>query len=122
MAALGNYPMYAAGSLTLTQLIYSDAASANISIQKELQQVRELDFGALKLDIARNAVAAYMNVMRGRRPGPYPAAAGGSHPHQPRAGRTSSFGGRGPAPQRSTAGIAELATAPRRPARRHRNQ
>jgi len=64
MAALGNYPMYAAGSLTLTQLIYSDAASANISIQKELQRVRELDLGAMKLDIARDAVTAYMNVMR----------------------------------------------------------
>ncbi len=64
IAALGNYPIYAAGSLTLTQLIYSDAASANITIQKELQRVRELDLGALKLDIARDAVTAYMNVMR----------------------------------------------------------
>ena len=64
IAALGNYPMYAAGSLTLTQLIYSDAASANISIQKELQRVREFDLVALRLDIARDAVVAYMNVMR----------------------------------------------------------
>lgn len=64
IAALGNYSAYAAGSLTLTQLIYSDSASANISIQKELQRIRELDFGALKLDIARDTVTAYMNVMR----------------------------------------------------------
>ncbi len=64
MAALGSYPMYAAGSLTLTQLIYSDAASANISIQKDLQRVRELDLDGLRLDIARDAVSAYMNVMR----------------------------------------------------------
>ncbi len=56
--------MYAAGSLTLTQLIYSNDASANISIQKDLQQIRELDLEALRLDIARDAVAAYMNVMR----------------------------------------------------------
>lgn len=64
IGALGQYPKYAAGSLTLTQLIYSDGASANISIQKELQQVRELDLEALRLDIARDAVSAYMNVMR----------------------------------------------------------
>jgi outer membrane protein TolC len=64
IAALGNYPMVAAGSLTLTQLIWSDDASANITIQKELQRARELDLEALRLDIARDAVTAYMNVMR----------------------------------------------------------
>ncbi len=64
IAALGNYPMYAAGSLTLTQLIYSNDATANINIQKDLQQIRELDLDALKLDIARDTVTAYMNVMR----------------------------------------------------------
>ena len=64
IASLGQYPMYAAGSLTLTQLIYSNDASANISIQKDLQRVRELDLDGLRLDIARDAVAAYMNVMR----------------------------------------------------------
>jgi len=64
IASLGQYPKYAAGSLTLTQLIYSNDASANISIQKDLQRVRELDLEGLQLDIARDAVAAYMNVMR----------------------------------------------------------
>jgi len=64
IASLGNYPMYAAGSLTLTQLIYSEGASANITIQKELQNVRQLDLETLKLDIARDTVTAYMNVMR----------------------------------------------------------
>ncbi len=64
IASLGQYPKYAAGSLTLTQLIYSNDASANISIQKDLQQVRQLDLDGLRLDIARDAVAAYMNVMR----------------------------------------------------------
>ena len=64
IASLGQYPKYVAGSLTLTQLIYSNDASANISIQKDLQQVRELDLEGLRLDIARDAVAAYMNVMR----------------------------------------------------------
>lgn len=64
IAALGQYSRYAAGSLTLNQLIYSDGASANISIQKDLQRSRELDWQVLKLDIARQTVAAYMNVMR----------------------------------------------------------
>jgi len=64
IAALGNYPMYAAGSLTLTQLIYSNDATANINIQKDLQHIRELDLDTLKLDIARDTVTAYMNVMR----------------------------------------------------------
>jgi len=64
IASLGQYPKYAAGSLTLTQLIYSNDASANISIQKDMQRIRELDLEGLRLDIARDAVAAYMNVMR----------------------------------------------------------
>jgi len=64
IASLGQYPKYAAGSVTLTQLIYSNDASANINIQKDLQRIRVLDLDALKLDIARDAVAAYMNVMR----------------------------------------------------------
>lgn len=64
IAALGQYSRYAAGSLTLTQLIYSDGASGNISIQEELQTVRQLDMQALRFDIARDAVAAYMGVMR----------------------------------------------------------
>ncbi len=64
MAAFGQYSRYVAGSLTLTQLIYSDSASGNITIQRDLQKVRELDRQALRFDIARDAVAAYMGVMR----------------------------------------------------------
>ena len=64
IAALGQYSRYVAGSLTLTQLIYSDGASGNIAIQRDLQKVRELDIQALRFDIARDAVAAYMGVMR----------------------------------------------------------
>lgn len=64
IGALGQYSRFAAGSATLTQLIYSDAASGNISIQGDLQRARELDWQALRLDIARDAVAAYMNVLR----------------------------------------------------------
>ncbi len=64
MGALGQYAKSASGSLTLNQLIYSDAASSNISIQKDLHRARLLDSQALRLDIARDAVAAYMDVMR----------------------------------------------------------
>ena len=64
IAALGQYSRYIAGSLTLTQLIYSDGASGNITIQGDLQQIREFDMQALRFDIARDAVAAYMGVMR----------------------------------------------------------
>lgn len=62
--ALGQYARYAAGSLTLTQLIYSDAATANLAIRKDLQAAREHDWQALRLDIGRAAVAAYTGVLR----------------------------------------------------------
>lgn len=64
IAALGQYSRYAAGSVTLNQLIWSDRASADVAIQKELQRVRELDREALKLDIARDTVSAYLDVLR----------------------------------------------------------
>lgn len=64
LAAFGMYARYAAGSAVLNQLIWSDKASADIAIQKELQRARELDLDALRLDIARDAVSAYMNVLR----------------------------------------------------------
>jgi outer membrane protein TolC len=64
IAALGQYSRYVAGSLTLTQLIYSDGASGNITIQEDLQKIREFDMQALRFDITRDAVAAYMGVMR----------------------------------------------------------
>jgi outer membrane protein len=63
-AALGNYQRFAAGSLALTQLIYSDGASANITIQKELQQARKADREAVRLDITRVAAEAYLDLLR----------------------------------------------------------
>ena len=63
IGALGQYSRYAAGSLTLTQLLYSDAASANKIIQRELHEARKKDWGALRLDLARSAVAAYTAVL-----------------------------------------------------------
>ena len=62
--ALGQYARFAAGSLTLTQLIYSDAATANLAIQEDLQAAREHDWQALRLDIGRAAVSAFTGVLR----------------------------------------------------------
>ena len=62
--ALGQYARLAAGSLTLTQLIYSDAATGNVAIQQDLQAAREHDWQALRLDIGRAAVSAYTGVLR----------------------------------------------------------
>jgi hypothetical protein len=62
--ALGQYERFAAGSLELTQLLYSDGASANISIQKDVQKARVADRTTVRIDIVRAAAAAYMDLMR----------------------------------------------------------
>jgi hypothetical protein len=62
--AMGNYERFAAGSLELTQLIYSDKASANIKVQKNLQKARVADRDSLRLDITRTAAEAYLDLMR----------------------------------------------------------
>jgi outer membrane protein TolC len=62
--AMGNYEKYAAGSLELSQLIYSDRASASIKVQKNLQRARVADRESLRLDIARTAAEAYLDLMR----------------------------------------------------------
>ncbi|MEE8523071.1 MAG: TolC family protein [Thermoanaerobaculia bacterium] len=51
------------GGLTLTQLIYSDPALANVAVQQHLQLSREQQFEQLRLDIARDAAVAYLNVL-----------------------------------------------------------
>lgn len=52
------------GTATATQLIYSDDAWANLSIQKNLQKSREYNRDQLKLDIVQEAATAYLNVLR----------------------------------------------------------
>lgn len=52
------------GTATATQLIYSDDALANLSIQKNLQKSREYNLNQLKLDIVQDAATAYLNVLR----------------------------------------------------------
>ena len=54
------------GSGALSQLIYSEGAWANLSIQKHLQRGRELGRQQLRLDITQQAATAYLNLLRTR--------------------------------------------------------
>ncbi len=55
-----------APSLTLTQLIYSESANANVTIRQYLQEAREHDRESLRLDIAQDAATAYLDVLRAK--------------------------------------------------------
>ena len=59
-------------SFNLNQLIYSDPASANLTIQKNLQISREQSLRELRLDIVQAATSAYYRVLAARSwfPGP----------------------------------------------------
>jgi outer membrane protein TolC len=54
------------GSLTFSQLLYSESARANYSIQDHLQDAREDDRRGVELDIALDAATAYLNVLRAK--------------------------------------------------------
>jgi outer membrane protein TolC len=54
------------GSATLTQLLYSEPGWANRTIQKSLQEARELDRDALRLDIAFDAAVTYLDILRAK--------------------------------------------------------
>lgn len=54
------------GSIRATQIIYSEPAWANLSIQKSIQKSREWDFEQLRLDIILAASTAYLNVLRAK--------------------------------------------------------
>jgi outer membrane protein TolC len=54
------------GSLTFSQLLDSESARANFSIQKHLQAAREDDRRSVELDIALDAATAYLNVLRAK--------------------------------------------------------
>ncbi len=54
------------GGFTLSQLIFSHEANANVSIQRSLQASREWDQAALELDVALEAAEAYLDVLRGK--------------------------------------------------------
>lgn len=54
------------GNATLSQVIYSEPAWANLSIQRHLQTALEKDRDQLRLNVTRDAALAYLNVLRGK--------------------------------------------------------
>ena len=66
-ASFGQRPQHTVdGGLTLRQLIFSQEANANVSIQKSIQTSRERDRASLELDVAMDAAEAYLNVLRAK--------------------------------------------------------
>ncbi|MCH7664928.1 MAG: TolC family protein [Acidobacteria bacterium] len=66
-ASFGSQPERSVtASASLTQLLFSEPALANLSIQKRLQEAREHDFETLRLDIALDAATTYLNLMRAK--------------------------------------------------------
>ncbi len=60
----GQNPEFStAGAITLNQTLYSEAASANITIQKKLQKAQEENFNASQLDAILDATTAYFNIL-----------------------------------------------------------
>jgi outer membrane protein TolC len=52
------------GSVSLTQILYSDPAWANLTIQKRLQRAREKEYEGVRLDIVQETATAYLDVLR----------------------------------------------------------
>lgn len=66
-ASMGRNPQYNVdGGLTLRQLLYSQDARANVSVQTSFQASREWDRAALELDVVLDAAEAYLNVLRAK--------------------------------------------------------
>jgi outer membrane protein TolC len=53
-------------AVSLDQLLYSDAASANLKIQKELQRTRESSLKEFSLDVVQAATTSYYTVLNAR--------------------------------------------------------
>ncbi len=53
-------------ALSLDQLLYSDAASANLKIQKELQRTRQASLSQFRLDVVQAAATSYYTVLNAR--------------------------------------------------------
>ncbi len=54
------------GSVTATQVLFSEPAWANLSIQKDLQKSREKEYEQFKLDIVQGSATAYLNVLQAK--------------------------------------------------------
>lgn len=60
----GQSPEFStAGNITLQQTLFSEAANANISIQKSLQKAQEENFNSAELDLIFNASNLYFNAL-----------------------------------------------------------
>lgn len=67
IASFGSQPERSVtGSAELSQLLFSDDALANKSIQNSLQMGREWDYESLRLDIALEAGTTYLNLLRAK--------------------------------------------------------
>ena len=58
-----NPELSTAGNLSLNQIIYSEQATANISIQKSLLDAQKEDYNASELDALLNSSVAYFNAL-----------------------------------------------------------
>ncbi|UCH83505.1 MAG: TolC family protein, partial [Candidatus Latescibacterota bacterium] len=54
------------GRAVLTQVLYADGAWTGYTAEKHLQEGRESDFRALRLDVAQEAGEAYLNLLRAK--------------------------------------------------------
>ncbi|MEM6893627.1 MAG: TolC family protein [Bacteroidota bacterium] len=60
----GQNPEFStAGAITLEQVLFSEAANANIAIQKKLQKAQEESFNASQLDAILDGTIAYFNIL-----------------------------------------------------------
>ncbi|WP_198553807.1 TolC family protein [Tenacibaculum sp. Bg11-29] len=60
----GTNPEFStSGAIVAEQLIYSESASANVDIQKELQKAEKAKYNASELDALLNASVAYFNAL-----------------------------------------------------------
>ncbi len=64
-ASMGQQPeRKISGSVTVTQMLYSEPAWANVSIQKQVHTSREEERQQLRLDIMQAAATAYLRILR----------------------------------------------------------
>lgn len=66
-ASLGSQPgKSVTGGISGTQILWSERAWANLSIQKNVQRSRELDYESVRLEVALEALTSFLNVLRAK--------------------------------------------------------
>ncbi|MEZ5284825.1 MAG: TolC family protein [Vicinamibacterales bacterium] len=66
-ASFGSVPQrLVSGSATLTQLLYSDGARANLEVQRHVQDARVATRARTTLDVSLDAAVAYLDVLRSK--------------------------------------------------------